>query len=150
MVKSILSAADVSHVYPMVRGSRSVEALKQVALDIPAGQFCSVVGKSGCGKTTLLRILAGLVRPTAGHILFDGEKVVGPSRELAVVFQDYSKSLLPWRTVSENVRLSLLNLGLPRSEENTRVETYLNLVGLSDSANSYPWQLSGGCNNEWL
>lgn len=140
----ILSAKNVSHAYPTVRGSHSVRALEHISLDIPEKQFCSVVGRSGCGKSTLLRILAGLIRPSSGHVLLNGEKVVRPSQDLAVVFQDYSKSLPPWRTVSENVRLSMLNFKLTRSEENSRIEKYLSIVGLSENANKYPWQLSGG------
>jgi NitT/TauT family transport system ATP-binding protein len=145
MEQPILSAKNISHDYPAaVRGSRPVTALRHVSLDIPIGQFCSVVGRSGCGKTTLLRILAGLLRPSSGQVTLSGERVTRPSKNLAVVFQDYSKSLPHWRTVGENVRLGLLNFGLAKDEEASRVENYLSLVGLSESVDKYPWQLSGG------
>lgn len=145
MEQPILSAKHVSHDYPAaVRGSRPVRALQHVSLDIPAGQFCSVVGRSGCGKSTLLRIFAGLLRPSSGQVLLNGERVTRPSKDLAVVFQDYSKSLPSSMTVRENVRLGLLNFGLTRVEQNLRVDNYLSLVGLSESTDKYPWQLSGG------
>ena len=145
MEPPILSARNVNHDYSSaVRGSRTVTALRDVSLDIPAGQFCTVVGKSGCGKTTLLRILAGLLRPSSGQVLISGERVTRPTKNLAVVFQDYNKSLPHWRTVAENVRLGLMNFGLTRKEQDLRVADYLRLVNLSASANKYPWQLSGG------
>lgn len=145
MEPPILIARNVSHDYsPAVRGSHPITALRNVSLEIPAGQFCTVVGKSGCGKTTMLRIFAGLLRPTSGQVMLNGERVTRPSKDLAVVFQDYSKSLPHWRTVAENVRLGLLSFGLTRNEEDARVADYLNLVNLSASADKYPWQLSGG------
>lgn len=140
----ILSARDVTHMYPAVRGHQTVAALQHVSLDIQAEQFCSVVGRSGCGKTTLLRILAGLIQPSSGRVLVDGRAVKGPSKDLAVVFQEYSKSLLPWKTVRENVHLGVVSLKMSKAEQEERVEKYLGVVGLRGSAEKYPWQLSGG------
>ncbi len=144
MEQPILSAMSVSHAYSTVRGSHSIRALEHVSLEVPAEQFCSVVGRSGCGKTTLLRIFAGLLRPTSGHVMLNGERVVRPSKDIAVVFQDYGNSLLKWMTVAENVRLGMLSFSLTRAEENSRIEKYLSLVGLTENANKYPKELSGG------
>jgi NitT/TauT family transport system ATP-binding protein len=119
-------------------------ALQSVSFQVARGEFCSIVGKSGCGKTTLLKIVAGLLSPTSGTVLLDSQQVLRPSRDLAVVLQDYSKSLLPWRTVEGNVRLGLMSLRLDKDEAERRVRSYLEIVGLYASAGKYPWQLSGG------
>src|SRR5690554_4819063 len=78
--------------------SRTV--IDDMNLSVAAGEFLCIVGASGCGKTTLLRLMAGLARPTHGHVDFYGKRVTSPSRERAIVFQDYSRALLPWRTVA--------------------------------------------------
>src|SRR5215472_7129495 len=90
--------------------------LDRIDLDVADGEFLSIVGPSGCGKTTLLRLLAGLVTPSSGQLLAAGKPILGPSRERAIVFQDYSRSLLPWRSVWTNVALALESQGLPRRE----------------------------------
>jgi NitT/TauT family transport system ATP-binding protein len=131
-----------------VRGVSVSFGTKRVLTDIgfrvEAGEFLCIVGPSGCGKTTLLRLLAGLVAPTAGQIQVAGEQVRGPARERAIVFQDYSKALLPWRTVAGNVELSLEASGVPGAERSRRVEGLLAKMGLAQAARQYPGQLSGG------
>jgi NitT/TauT family transport system ATP-binding protein len=141
---SLLRVERLEHTYPSVRGPQPVAALQGVSFEIPQYQFCSIVGKSGCGKTTLLRIIAGLLQPTAGYVWLDGEEVHHPSKRVAVVFQDYSKSLMPWKNVKDNIRLGLKSLQLTSGEERRRIDSYIDLVGLSRSTSKYPWQLSGG------
>ena len=118
--------------------------LEQVSFTVPRGQFVCVIGPSGCGKTTLLRMVTGLVAPTAGVVRRDGAPVMQPSRQVAVVFQDYAKALLPWRTAAGNVALALEAGGMPRKLRAERVAHLLATVGLSAHADKYPMQLSGG------
>lgn len=118
--------------------------LSDITLDIAPGEFVCVVGPSGCGKTSLLRLLGGLVRPTQGRILYDGREIVGPNPELAILFQDYTKALLPWRTVYGNVALSLEARKIPKARRRDMVMGLLERVGLADDAEKYPAQLSGG------
>jgi NitT/TauT family transport system ATP-binding protein len=120
------------------------EVLSDVSFDVAASEFLCVVGPSGCGKTTLLRLLAGLVPLSGGEIRVDGEPVRGPSRERAIVFQDYSKALLPWRNVAGNVALSLEACGVPETEKSSRVDTLIAKMGLEHAARQFPSQLSGG------
>jgi NitT/TauT family transport system ATP-binding protein len=118
--------------------------LTGVSLNVKKGEFVCIVGKSGCGKTTLLRSIAGLVKPTTGEILHDGEAVTTTRRDVAIVFQDYSSALLPWRTAEGNVSLALEGLKIPAEKRRERIRTLLHRVGLSDHHDRYPQQLSGG------
>ena len=118
--------------------------LRGIDLAIGRGQFVCVVGPSGCGKTTLLRLLAGLVRPSRGTLERDGRPVAGPARDVAVVFQDYGRALLPWRTAEGNVALALEAAGLKRRDRAPRIAALLKTVGLERYARSYPAQMSGG------
>src|SRR5579863_9814641 len=90
--------------------------LGKLSFEIQRGEIMCVVGPSGCGKTTALRVAAGLIRPTRGEVDFAGALVKGPRRDVAVVFQDYSRALLPWRTAAGNVSLALEAVGTPRAE----------------------------------
>ena len=119
-------------------------ALSDVTFDVAEGELLAIVGASGCGKTTLLRLICGLMPPTEGVVLLDGEPVDGPPREVAIVFQDYSRSLFPWLTVVRNVMFPLRRSELSKSERIARAETVLAEMGLHDVARKYPWQLSGG------
>lgn len=117
--------------------------LKDLSLDIPDGQFLTIVGLSGCGKTTLLNLIAGLLTPTGGTITVDGKVVTGPGPSRAVVFQD--ASLLPWRSVLRNVELGVeMQKRYGKKEIRERALGHLETVGLKDFANAYPHQLSGG------
>jgi ABC-type nitrate/sulfonate/bicarbonate transport system ATPase subunit len=117
-----------------------VIALEGVDLRIEKGQFVSIVGASGCGKTTLLRIIAGLEGDFRGNIDLEGQPVKGPSVEKGVVFQEHR--LLPWLTIEENVGFGLVYR--PSAERKSLVDRYLRLVGLTQFAKAYPNQLSGG------
>jgi NitT/TauT family transport system ATP-binding protein len=118
--------------------------LSRIDLDVGRGLFLSIVGPSGAGKTTLLRCMAGLLPATAGSVVMDGVPVVKPPPSLALVFQDYSRSLMPWMPVRKNVELPLLSKKISRSERRHRAEEALDAVGLAGSSSQYPWQLSGG------
>ncbi|MET0930819.1 MAG: ABC transporter ATP-binding protein [Aeromicrobium sp.] len=120
------------------------EAVRDVSFTVEQGEFLAIVGPSGCGKSTLLRSIAGLDRPTSGEILVNGERVVEPPADMGVVFQDYSRSLLPWMTVSRNVRLPLDYKVSDPKEREAGTQRALEAVGLSAFADHYPWQLSGG------
>jgi NitT/TauT family transport system ATP-binding protein len=119
-------------------------ALSDVSFEVAEGELLAVVGPSGCGKTTLLRILSGLTRPSDGAVLFDGRPVVRPPREVALVFQDYSRSLFPWLSVVRNVMFPLRAVDVARADRVARAEAALEELGLQGVARKYPWQLSGG------
>jgi NitT/TauT family transport system ATP-binding protein len=123
---------------------RQVEALRDITLTVEQGQIVCVVGPSGCGKTTLLRCISGLLPPTSGQVHLAGTPVTGPTDGLAIVFQEYGRSLLPWLRVADNVALPLRAKGLPKAERTRLVADALTAVGLPDAARAYPWQLSGG------
>jgi NitT/TauT family transport system ATP-binding protein len=126
----------------VVFGQQTV--LENVSFDLNVSEFVCIVGASGCGKTTLLRAMAGLVTPTTGEVSFQGRPVRTPRRELAVIFQDYGKALLPWRTAYDNVSLALEARKTPRSERRDIIESLLVRVGLGAHADKLPSQLSGG------
>ncbi len=121
-----------------------VRVLGGLTMDVKRGEIVCVVGPSGCGKTSALRLASGLLRPTRGEVLFDGEPVRGPRRDVAIVFQDYSKALLPWRTASGNVSLALEAMHMARGRRPARIAELLARVGLAGAADKYPSQLSGG------
>lgn len=120
------------------------EILSPTSVEIRRGEFVCIIGPSGCGKTTLLRAAAGFVAPTSGSVRRRGEPVTGPSREVAFVFQDYGRALLPWRTVERNVALALEAARVPAAEQPERIRHVLATVGLSAHAQKFPAQLSGG------
>jgi NitT/TauT family transport system ATP-binding protein len=119
-------------------------AIEDLSFAVHEGQFVSIVGPSGAGKTTLLKILAGLLAPTAGSVRMQGEPVRDVPDGLAMVFQDYGRSLLPWAKVAANVALPLEYMPLSRQEREHRVGESLQAVDLAHAADLYPWQLSGG------
>jgi NitT/TauT family transport system ATP-binding protein len=118
-------------------------ALLDVSFDARPCETVCIVGPSGCGKSTLLRAVAGLITPTSGEVLLDGKPVRGVPAELAVVFQDYSRSLYPWLSVRGNVELPLRPRA-DRAERRARAEAALKEVGLDGQGGRYPRQLSGG------
>ena len=118
------------------------EALHDVSFDVKDGEFVCLLGPSGCGKTTLLRIIAGLETQTSGEITLNGVPITGPDPKRGMVFQQYS--LFPWRTVMDNVTFGLEMQGINKAEARKHVEKYIDLVGLEQFKNSYPYELSGG------
>lgn len=118
--------------------------LYNISLDIRANEFVCIVGPSGCGKTTLLRMMSGLVQPTVGDVTFSGKRMLKPNREIAVVFQDYNRALLPWRTVIGNVLVALKARGVKGAEAKDFAEALLKKMNLLDHLSKYPSQLSGG------
>ena len=119
-------------------------ALTGATFEVSQGELLAVVGPSGCGKTTLLRLLCGLMPASEGAVLFRGRCVIGPPRELAIVFQDYSRSLFPWLNGIRNVMFPLRHADLTRAERVAQAESALAEVGLHGVTRAYPWQLSGG------
>jgi NitT/TauT family transport system ATP-binding protein len=123
-------------------GGRQV--LSPTSFEVARGEFVCIVGPSGCGKTTLLRAASGLLAPASGEVWRNGQRVAEPSREVAFVFQDYGRALLPWRTVEGNIALALEAAGVPEAEQKARIADVLGKVGLVQHAHKFPAQLSGG------
>jgi NitT/TauT family transport system ATP-binding protein len=138
----VLSVQSLSKRFGTGAGERLV--LDAVSIDVRAGEFACIVGPSGAGKTTLLRCMAGLLAPTSGGVYLDGQLVDAPPRKVAVVFQDYSRSLLPWMRVLRNVTLPLRNSGRSKHEQQQVARDALAAVGLAGQEGLYPWQMSGG------
>jgi NitT/TauT family transport system ATP-binding protein len=139
---AMLSVRSLKKVYQTDGGD--VEAVRNLTFDLRSGELACLVGPSGSGKTTLLKCISGLMSPTEGEVLLDGKRVSGPPKKMAVVFQEYGRSLFPWMRVRENVDLPLKNQGVPKAERDRLVDEALEAVGLSHVPRSYPWQLSGG------
>jgi NitT/TauT family transport system ATP-binding protein len=123
----------------------AISAIGSVSLDVAPGEFLAIVGPSGCGKSTLLQVIAGLMLPSSGKVKLGEQDVTGEPAHMVYLFQQYSKSLLPWMTVANNVRFAFTHrLKLSNAAAQARCRDYLAMVGLADFANHYPWQLSGG------
>jgi NitT/TauT family transport system ATP-binding protein len=125
-------------------GDRAVSAIDDLTFEVDPGEFLCIVGPSGCGKTTLLKCLSGLLRPTGGAAYLEGNLIEKSPDGLALVFQEYSRSLLPWMTVGGNVRLPLVGRRIRKSERRSRAAEALAAVGLIGFEDKHPWQLSGG------
>jgi NitT/TauT family transport system ATP-binding protein len=138
----ILEVSSLTKTYQVGADLRPV--LSGISLQVNCGEFVCIVGPSGAGKSTLLRCIAGLLTPSSGSILLDRQPVHEPPPKLAIVFQDYSRSLMPWMSVTKNVILPLRSKGYSKREQATRAEDALAAVGLTGVGPQYPWQLSGG------
>jgi NitT/TauT family transport system ATP-binding protein len=125
-------------------GEKAVEAVGDVSFDVADGEFLCVVGPSGCGKTTLLKCIGGLLPPTRGEIRLDDSIVDGPPERMALVFQEYSRSLFPWMSVRKNVAFPLRRKEMAAQDKRGRVERAIESVGLTAFLDRYPWELSGG------
>jgi NitT/TauT family transport system ATP-binding protein len=136
---------DVRGVQKIYSGrGRTVEAVRDLTFSVGQGELVCIVGPSGAGKTTLLKCIAGLLAPTSGTVTLDGTRVTSPPPSMAVVFQEYGRSLFPWMTIEGNVELPLKQKKLPKARRRELVHEALEAVGLADVASAYPWQLSGG------
>jgi NitT/TauT family transport system ATP-binding protein len=137
----LIVVSDLEKTYT-TKGRALVKALGGISLRVDHGEFVTIVGQSGCGKTTLLKILAGLLVRSGGAVTLRGEPVDGPRRDIGVVFQD--PVLLPWRTVLDNVMLPVDVLKLDRAQYGKRASELIELVGLGGFGDKYPHELSGG------
>jgi NitT/TauT family transport system ATP-binding protein len=124
--------------------TKATEAIRSISFTVEEREFVCVVGPSGCGKTTLLKCVAGLLPPSRGRALLRGKEVTSPPEEMALVFQEYSRSLMPWASVRKNVLLPLRHKSLSKRERIALVEDSVEAVGLTRFIDHYPWQLSGG------
>jgi NitT/TauT family transport system ATP-binding protein len=138
----VLEVTELTKAYG--RGDAAQVAIDRVSLTIAQGELVSIVGPSGCGKSTLLRCVAGLIPPTAGRVVLRGEPVQRVPDGLAVVFQDYGRSLYPWLTVRDNVALPLRRTTRVRAARREAADASLAAVGLSGVGDKHPRQLSGG------
>ena len=138
--KGQIDITDVSITFG--KGADAYQATEKTSIKIKAGEFVCILGPSGCGKSTLLNAIAGYVEPTTGDVTVDGEVVKNPGPDRGMVFQQYS--LLPWKTVYENVAFGPRMAGHTRTEAGSTANTFLELVGLKKFGNRYPAELSGG------
>ena len=141
-----MSAVEITNISKAFNlgSSNQVDALTDINLSIASGEFVSLIGPSGCGKSTLLRLIANLIEPTSGELVVNGK-----SAKQARLDQDYGMAfqqsgLFEWRTVAKNIELPLELKGWDKAKRQARATEMLELVKLSDFANHYPWQLSGG------
>jgi NitT/TauT family transport system ATP-binding protein len=135
------SVSGVGVTLPVASGQ--LEILRDVTFDLAPGEIVGIVGRSGTGKTTLLRVLGGLLAATTGTVKLEGEEIDGPPGTVVTVFQDYVNALLPWRSVRRNVELPL-ERNCSKAERRARAEHALQMVGLAERGDDHPWRLSGG------
>ena len=134
---------DVQHVYKSFRHhDQPIDVLQDVSLTVGPGEFVALLGPTGCGKSTILSLVAGLEKPDRGAILVDGTPITGPGPRRILVFQD--AALFPWLTVRGNVEFGLRMARVPKRERRVQATAYIKLVHLSKFADAYPYQLSGG------
>src|SRR4029450_349089 len=125
-------------------GAKATRAIEDVSFTVADREFVCVVGPSGGGKTTLLKCVGGLLQPSSGEVLLRGRRVTSPPPEMALVFQEYSRSLMPWTSVRNNVLRPPRHTRLSRAEGSALVDEAVEAVGLTRFTDHYPWQLSGG------
>src|SRR3954451_3816593 len=125
-------------------GDQAVEAIRDIGFEVKEGEFVCVVGPSGCGKTTLLKCMSGLLAPSGGEVHLHDQRIDRPPEKMALVFQEYSRSLFPWMSVRQNVAFPLRRKNLEKSEAREQVERAVESVALTRALDRYPWELSGG------
>jgi NitT/TauT family transport system ATP-binding protein len=120
------------------------KVLDRISLEVNPGEFISIVGPSGCGKSTLLQVIGALLQPSSGAVVLGGKPVRSPPREMVYLFQQYNRSLFPWRTVRRNIAFGLERIGLSQADIDHKSNEYIELIGLGAFADHFPYQLSGG------
>jgi NitT/TauT family transport system ATP-binding protein len=125
-------------------GKQAVEAIGDLEFEVHEKEFVCIVGPSGCGKTTLLKCMSGLLEPTRGEVRLHDQPIDGPPERMALVFQEYSRSLFPWMTIRQNVGFPLRRKRLEKGEERQLVDDAVESVDLTGFVDRYPWELSGG------
>ncbi|MBR1486515.1 MAG: ABC transporter ATP-binding protein [Synergistaceae bacterium] len=141
MSEPILKIKNISREYVDDDSKTKVEALKNINFEVFPGEFLSIIGSSGCGKTTLLRLIGGLDKPQEGEILINGEKINGPDFKRGYIFQQ--GNLFSWLTVEQNIAFGLKARNVYK-EEKSKIPEFIKMIGLSGFENSYPHQISGG------
>ncbi|MBC7464426.1 MAG: nitrate/sulfonate/bicarbonate ABC transporter ATP-binding protein [Bdellovibrio sp.] len=140
-MRTIAKLENVSKTYKLA-DDQQLEVLSQINLDVQEGEFIALLGQSGCGKSTILRIMSGLIKPTSGTAYQYDEKLQGINETISIVFQSFA--LYPWLTVYENVRIGLIKRQLSSSQEEQEITEAIRLIGLGGHENAYPKELSGG------
>ena len=138
----LLDVRHLNQCYRKGSGESGAPILDDVNLILNAGEIVGLLGRSGCGKSSLLRIVSGLIRPTAGEVMFQGHDVTGPSEGIAMVFQSFA--LFPWLSVLENVKFGLRAMSVPEPQAHRRALAAIDLIGLDGFESAYPKELSGG------
>ncbi len=139
-IRPIIEVRQVSAVFANANGG--LRALEDISFSVAPQEFLCILGPSGAGKSTLLRILAGLLQPTSGEVLFQGQPLRGPRRQVGIVFQ--KANLMPWRSVLANITLPLELAGVNGAERQAKAQEMIDLVGLQGFERSLPRDLSGG------
>jgi NitT/TauT family transport system ATP-binding protein len=142
MPTPLLDVRHLNQCYRKGSGESGAPILDDVSLALNEGEIVGLLGRSGCGKSSLLRIVSGLIRPTAGEVMFQGHAVTGPSEGIAMVFQSFA--LFPWLTVLENVKFGLRAMSVPERQAHRRALAAIDLIGLDGFESAYPKELSGG------
>jgi NitT/TauT family transport system ATP-binding protein len=138
----LLEIRHLNQCYRKGSGESGAPILDDVSLTLNEGEIVGLLGRSGCGKSSLLRIVSGLIKPSAGEVIFNGHAVTGPSKGIAMVFQSFA--LFPWLTVLENVKFGLRAMSVPERQAHRRALAAIDLIGLDGFESAYPKELSGG------
>ena len=139
---ALLRAEQLKKTY--AKGEKEFPACENISFSVNGGEFVCIVGPSGCGKTTLLKCVCHLLKPTTGKVFVNEKEIHSPPKEMILIFQDYSRSLFPWKTVLKNVLFVLEKKDLSRKERLDKAKAALISVHLNGFENHYPWELSGG------